>query len=159
MARKFIDIMNELAEPLINECGCELVDSEYKKEGADMILRFYVEAKSGRVSLDELSEINTRLSDMIDEHDEIQNTFILEVSSPGVNRVLNKERDYLRYIGSTVDVSLFSALDNRKQFTAQLVGYDSGEKLFTLSAEGDVFNVEQNKVAKMNLHFEFGNIE
>ena len=155
MADKFIDRMIGIALPIIDENNCELVDAEYKKEGSDFILRFYVEAKEGRVSLDECTEINRGISDIIDTMEDVTQTFILEVSSPGIFRALKKEKDYIRYTGSLVSVSLYKAVEGKKQFIAILSGFDTDTKTFTFDMKGDIFNVEEKNVAKINLHYEF----
>ncbi len=157
MADKFIDRMIKIAEPVIDGQNCELVDAEYKKEGSDYVLRFYVEAKEGRVSLDECTEINRGISDIIDTMEDIEQSFILEVSSPGIFRVLKKEKDYIRYSGNLVSVSLYKLVEGvkKKQFIGTLVGFDTETKTFTFDSEGEIFNVEEKNVAKINLHFEF----
>ncbi len=157
MAERFIDRMTALAEPVIEENDCELVDAEYKKEGSEQILRFYVEAKEGRVTLDQCTEINRQISDIIDTMEDITQSFVLEVSSPGIFRVLKKEKDYIRYSGNLVSVSLYKSVEGvkSKQFIATLVGFDTENKTFTFDSQGEIFNVEEKNVAKINLHFEF----
>ncbi len=157
MAERFIDRMIALAEPVIDENDCELVDAEYKKEGSEQILRFYVEAKEGRVTLDQCTEINRAISDIIDTLEDVTQSFVLEVSSPGIFRVLKKEKDYIRYSGNLVSVSLYKLVEGvrSKQFTGTLVSFDPDNKTFTFDSQGEIFNVEEKNVAKINLHFEF----
>ncbi len=157
MAERFIDRMIAVAEPVIDKNDCELVDAEYKKEGSEQILRFYVEAKEGRVSLDQCTEINREISDIIDTMEDVTQSFVLEVSSPGIFRVLKKEKDYIRYSGSLVSVSLYKSVEGvkSKQFIGTLAGYDTDTKTFTFDSQGEIFNVEEKNVAKINLHFEF----
>ncbi|MBR6801656.1 MAG: ribosome maturation factor RimP [Eubacteriaceae bacterium] len=157
MADRFIDRMIAVAEPVIEKNDCELVDAEYKKEGSEQILRFYVEAKEGRVTLDQCTEINREVSDIIDTMEDIVHSFVLEVSSPGIFRVLKKEKDYIRYSGNLVSVSLYKMVEGvkAKQFIATLAGFDTESKTFTFDSQGEIFNVEEKDVAKINLHFEF----
>ena len=150
---KFIDDMTELALPLIEESGCELVDAEYKKEGSVMILRFYVELSEGHISIDELAEVSEKISRAIDERDDIRDNFTLEVSSPGVERVLKKPKDYERFAGSRVDVSLYRARDGAKKLVAVLEGY--GDGVFTFTDANGTFELAESEVAKINLHFDF----
>ncbi len=80
---KLLDQILAIATPIIEQNNCELVDAEFKKEGSDKILRFYVDLQQGHISLDECAEINRQLSDRLDETDLIEEQYILEVSSPG----------------------------------------------------------------------------
>lgn len=150
---KFIDDMSALALPLIEESGCELVDAEYKKEGSQMILRFYVELNEGHISIDELAEVSEKISKAIDEREDIRDNFVLEVSSPGVERVLKKPKDYERFAGSRVDVSLYKARDGAKKLVVVLGGYSDG--VFTFSDDKGTFTLNESEVAKINLHFDF----
>ena len=92
---KVVEILEEKSEKILLENGLEIVDIEFKKEGKNKILRYYLERLEGRVSLDELGSANKILSDLLDELDLIDEEYILEVSSPGVNRVIKKEKDLL----------------------------------------------------------------
>lgn len=150
---KFIDEMIALAMPAIESQNCELVDAEYKKEGTQMILRFYIELKEGRVSLDECAAVSELISKEIDARDDIRDNFILEVSSPGVERVLKKPSDYVRFSGEKVDVALYKAYEGEKKFTCVLKGYDDGNILF--EKDGKDFALRESEVSKMNLHFDF----
>ena len=150
---KFIDDMSALALPLIEESGCELVDAEYKKEGSQMILRFYIELSEGHISIDQLAEVSEKISKAIDEREDIRDNFVLEVSSPGVERVLKKPKDYERFAGSCVDVSLYRARDGAKKLVAVLEGYSDG--VFTFSDGRGPFTLNESEVAKINLHFDF----
>lgn len=150
---KFIDEMIELAMPAIEQNNCELVDAEYKKEGTQMVLRFYIELKEGRISVDECAAVSEIISKAIDESEFSQENFILEVSSPGVERVLKKPADYVRFSGSAVDVALYKPYEGKKKFTATLVGYENDT--FTFDENGNVFTLTQSDVAKINLHFDF----
>ncbi len=150
----FLDKLTEIALPVIERCGCESADAEYVKEGADKILRFYVEKPQGAVSLEDCVNVNREISEVIDNLDFVpEEPFVLEVSSPGVNRVLKKEKDYVRFAGSEVDLSLYSAVDNQKKFSCKLLGYENG--VFSFETEGRRFEIPKDNVAKINLHFDF----
>ena len=155
MANKFLDRMISEAVPILEGQGCELVDAEYKKEGSQWVLRFYIELTDGRISLDDCAEANRLLSARLDEIDTGLDSFILEISSPGVERVLNKEKDYLRFRGSEIDVSLFRSINSRKKFTCILNDYLQEEKVFVFADDGEEFRIDAADVAKINLHFSF----
>ena len=150
---KFIDEMTKLALPVIEQNGCELVDAEFKKEGTQQILRFYIELKEGDVSLDECAAVSRGISELIDESEFSQENFILEVSSPGMERVLKKESDYIRFSGRKVDVALYKPYDGAKKLTVVLKGFSEGK--FTFESEEKIFEIPAEDVAKINLHFDF----
>ena len=153
MKIKLLDEAIRIAEPIIKEAGAELVDAESLKQGSEKIVRLYVDLLDGRISLDELADINRKISDRLDESDISEETYTLEVSSPGVNRPLKKERDYLRFLGSKIDVSLYETTDGYKKFTCVLTDYQDGIFLFTVDQQQ--IELSADKIAKINLHFEF----
>jgi len=153
MKAKLLNDFIKIALPIIEENECDLIDAEFKKEGTEQILRFYVELKEGRISLDDCIKINKEISDKLDETDTVNDNYVLEVSSPGVNRPLNKEKDYIKFKGSKIDVSLYEHVDGRKKFTCVLADYN--DKVFTFTIESESFQIPADKVGKINLHFEF----
>ncbi|MFA0816462.1 MAG: ribosome maturation factor RimP [Anaerofustis sp.] len=153
MANRLLDEVVRIAEPIIETANAELVDAEYLKEGSERIVRLYVGLQEGNISLDELAELNRKISDGLDESDVTEESYTLEISSPGVNRPLKKERDYLRFRGSKVDVSLYESVDGLKKFTCVLTDYNNGIFLFTNDRKQ--IEISADKVAKINLHFEF----
>lgn len=122
MANKTEDIVLALAEPIASDEGADVVDVEFKKEGGDWFLRVYID-KEGGVSIDDCENVSRRLSDKLDEKDPIEQNYILEVSSPGADRILKKEREFLYYIGREVDVKLYKAAETGKEFSGTLAGF------------------------------------
>ena len=120
--------------PLMKEHNFELVDVEYVKEAGTWYLRAYID-KEGGITVDDCEVINRKLSDWLDEEDFIEESYILEVSSPGLGRPLKKEKDYQRSIGKLIDIKLYRAEDKQKEFTGVLKAYD--EKTVTLAFEKD----------------------
>ena len=118
-----------LIEELINEvmpAEFELVDTEYVKEGSDYYLRIFVDRKAEGeyLSLKDCQAITGIVNTMLDEKDPIENQYILEVSSPGLDRTLKKDRDFVREIGKEVEIKLYKAQDKRKEFEGILKGLD-----------------------------------
>ncbi len=126
----------------------ELVDVEYVKEG-DWYLRVFID-KEGGIDLDDCQELSERLGKVLDEGNQIRDRYMLEVSSPGLDRVLRKERDFVREMGREVDVSLYAPLDGEKQLTGTLAGYDG--KALTLRGREPI---DMDKVALVRLHIDF----
>ena len=96
----------ELIMPLIEQHQFDLVDVEYVKEGGNWYLRAYID-KPGGITVDDCELVSRALSDLPDEHDFIEDAYILEVSSPGLGRPLKKDKDFARSIGEEVDVKTF----------------------------------------------------
>ena len=153
MHDKTVDQVEKFVDPILAENNMALVDIEYKKEGSNKILRLYIELLEGRISLDECADISKIISAKLDQEDMIKEQYVLEISSPGVNRVLKKEKDFIKFIGSKVDVSLYEAVQGYKKFTCILTDYADGEFTFTIDEES--ISVPADKVGKINLHFEF----
>lgn len=126
----------------------ELVDVEYVKE-RDWYLRVFVD-KAGGIDLDDCQALSERLSDKLDETDIINGAYILEVSSPGIDRILKKDRDFVREAGKVVDVTLYAPLDGKKFFVGQLVSRD--KNFLHLK---DVAPLPRDKVAQVRLHIDF----
>ena len=101
--------------PLMEENNFELVDVEYVKEAGTWYLRAYID-KEGGIAVDDCEVISRRLSDWLDKEDFIDDSYILEVSSPGLGRPLKKEKDYKRSIGREVEVRLYKAIDRSPDF-------------------------------------------
>ena len=96
--------------PLVEQHHFELVDVEYVKEGGNFYLRAYID-KEGGITIDDCETISRSLSDWLDKEDMIQDSYIMEVSSPGLGRPLKKEKDFARSIGKEVEVKLYKPLE------------------------------------------------
>lgn len=97
----------ELLAPILSKYKYELVDVEFVKEAGSWHLRVYID-KEGGITIDDLTMVNHELSDLLDEHDYISESYILEVSSPGLLRPFKKPKDFVRNLGNDVEVKLFS---------------------------------------------------
>lgn len=98
----------KLLEPIMEENNFELVDVEYVKEAGNWYLRAYID-KEGGITINDCELVNRTLSDIMDKEDFIPDTYILEVSSPGLGRKLKKDKDFRRSIGNDVDIKFFKA--------------------------------------------------
>jgi len=127
----------------------ELVDTEYVKERGDWYLRVYIDKPSG-VGLSDCQEFSRKLEEILDKDDIFTGAYVLEVSSPGLDRVLKKDRDFVRERGKKVDVSLYAPLNGVKKLTGVLIGRDEAN----LILENDVV-ITRDKVAQVRLHIDF----
>lgn len=114
-----------LLEPIIKENGLELVDLEFVKEGVNWYLRVYID-KEGGVTIDDCEGVSRALEAKLDAADPIEQAYILEVSSPGIDRPLKKEADFIKYQGEIIDVKLYKPQDGSKQFQGKLLGLKDG---------------------------------
>lgn len=143
--------------PLLDSLGIELVELEYRKEGQGMMLRLYID-KPGGITLDDCADVSRELSEILDVEDVIHAHYNLEVSSPGLNRPLKKESDYLRYVGRLVKIRTFEMVaddagNKRKTFLGELLGLEGGVVAMKLT-EGQSAAIPLDKIAKANLEFE-----
>lgn len=156
MAHKEIESAVELLiQPVLEKEGIEVVDVEYVRE-RNWILRIFID-KDGGVDLNDCQHISVLAGELIDKEDLISDNYMLEVSSPGIDRVLKKDKDFVRYKGSKVSVKLFAPLEEAKlgkEFTAILNGYENGE-LFLLLDNGSEIKISKKKISQMRLYFEF----
>lgn len=120
------DVVTEIAQPLVESLDLELVEVEWVREGKDWYLRFYIYKKDG-VSMDDCVAVNKLLSDELDRLDPIKDQYILEVSSPGIDRPFRNDRDFERYAGDDVEVQLFKAEEGIKKYEGRLVGLIEGQ--------------------------------
>ncbi len=143
----------EILLPIVEEYGFELVDVEYVKEGSTWYLRSYID-KPGGISIDDCEKVSRRLSDVLDEKDYIDDTYIMEVSSPGLGRPLKKEKDFKRSLGEEVEIRTYRMIDKQKEFTGILKDYDAGTVTIQLEDE-TMKTFEKGEIALIRLAFDF----
>ena len=149
MSAKIEERVEEMVRGLLTDSpAVELVDVEYVKE-RDYYLRVYID-KAGGIDIDDCQRLSERLEEILDREDVIPDAYILEVSSPGLDRVLRKERDFVREHGHVVDVTLYAPFEGKKQWIGTLAGYD-GEML-TLD---DGIRIPMKQVSQVRLHIDF----
>ncbi len=118
---EIISRVNELAGPLCDAEGIELVYTEYQREPHGMILRIYID-KPGGSTLQDCTHVSRQLQDLLDVHLAVTDNYYLEVSSPGVNRPLGKLSDFDRFKGCQVKIKVLQPIDGQKKFTGVLSG-------------------------------------
>ena len=146
---KITELVAELAAPAIAAQGCQLWDIEYVREAGQWYLRLYLD-KEGGVDIDDCEAVSRVVSDLLDEADPIEGSYILEVSSAGADRALKKPEHFARFLGSQVDVKLYRAREGRKELTGTLLGYENGD--VTLELPGGPAVLEKKDVAQVRLH-------
>ncbi|MDI3476846.1 MAG: ribosome maturation factor RimP [Thermoanaerobacterium sp.] len=149
---KIEELTRNLVAPAIEKNNFELVDVEYKKEGNNWYLRVYID-KDGGVSLDDCQIISEYLSEKLDEVDPIENSYILEVSSPGIDRPLKTQRDFDKFKGSLVEVSLYQPIDKKKKYEGELVGLINDKVVITDNGERREFDIKDISLVKPVIKF------
>ena len=148
MANRIETAVEKIAEEILANTGYELVDVEYVKE-RDWFLRVYID-KEGGIGLDDCQEVSGLLDDKIEEQNIINDRYILEVSSPGLDRALKKEKDFKREMGKMIDVTLYKAIDGEKMITGKLTGYTKDN--ITIDEAKDI---ALKDIALVRLHIDF----
>lgn len=114
----------KLLQPITDSHGFELVDVEFVKEGTAWYLRGYID-KPGGVTVDDCEAVSRELESRLDEEDFIAESYVLEISSPGLGRVLKKEKDFVRSRGKKIEVHLYRPFEHEKEWEGILESWDT----------------------------------
>lgn len=147
-AKDIVKLAEELAMPIIEQNGFEFVDAEFVKEGPNKYLRIYVD-KEGGITIDDCELVSRALDEQLSD-DITDEPYILEVSSPGIDRILKRDHEYVKYRGKLVDVKLFKALDGQKEFRGTLLGLEDDNVLIE-AEDGRKFSFPRKDVASTRL--------
>lgn len=153
--QKITDVIKELAEPIVLSENCIIFDVEYKKEGSDYVLRVLIEKENidEYISINDCENISRKLSDELDKVDPIKEAYMLEVSSPGIDRPLRNEADFEKYNGRDIDVGLYKAINKSKILTGTLLGFEDG--VIELDVGNEVLKINKNDTSYVKLAIEF----
>ena len=151
--KKITELTAELAAPAIAEQGCTLWDVEYVKEAGIWYLRVLLD-KEGGVDILDCEAVSRRVSDLLDEVDPIESSYMFEVSSAGAERQLKRPSDFQRFMGEPVLVKTYKNRDGRKEFAGKLAGYEDGAVLLDMGG-AEPLRFEKNEVAMVRLRVEF----
>ena len=139
--------------PFLEENQFELVDVEYVKEAGNWYLRAYID-KEGGIAVDDCEKVSRKLGEWLDTEDFIEDSYILEVSSPGLGIPLKKEKDFVRSAGKEVDIKLYKPLNKQKEYTGILKSFDAGTVTLTMEDGSDMV-FEKADIALIRLAFDF----
>lgn len=120
---KVTELVEELALPIVEDLGLEIVDIEYVKEGKNWYLRLFIDKETG-VDIEECGIVSERVSEKLDEIDPIPHNYYLEVSSPGAERPLKKTRDYEKSVGKNVHIKTYEPFNGEKIFEGILTDFN-----------------------------------
>lgn len=144
--------MSALAAHVLADQNMELIDLEYRREGRGWVLRLFID-KEGGITLDDCARASQEIGTVLDVEDFIGTPYSLEVSSPGLNRPLKNEKDFIKYRDYLIKVKTFDPIDNRRNFKGKLREISDGR--IEMEIDGGVVTIPLANVAKANLEFEF----
>lgn len=138
---------------LLAEYQFELVDVEYVREAGNWYLRAYID-KEGGITVDDCEMVSRRFSDWLDQEDFIEDSYIMEVSSPGLGRPLKKDKDFERSLGEEVELRLYKPRNKQKEFTGILKAYDK-DTVTIETEDGTEEAFTRAEIALIRLAFDF----
>lgn len=153
--------IRELAEPLLNDLGLELVDLEFKQEGRRWFLRFFID-KEGGITLDDCADFSREIGPLLEVEDPVRTSYHLEVSSPGLDRPLKTPEDYRRFAGRLIKLKARERIDPdgrghlRKTFVGELLGLAEGKvRVRQTDKKGGIVEIPFEGIEKAHLELEF----
>ena len=149
---KVTELVAKLAQPVVEEKGCELWDVEYVREGSEYFLRLYLD-KEGGVDITDCEAISRAVDPVLDEKDPIKESYHFEVCSAGLERALKRPSDFERFMGSAITVKLYRPRNGLKEIPCVLKGYEDGQ--VTVEAGKETITFAKSEVALVRLRVEF----
>lgn len=143
----------ELVLPILSSLNFELYDIEYVKDGGDYCLRVFIDKEEG-ITLNDCESVSRKLSDLLDKYDFIPDSYILEVSSPGLGRHLKKDKHFKKSIGEEIEIKLFKPINKCKEFVGILLSFD--ENIIRIEQEENkILEFYRKDIAMVRLTIDF----
>ncbi len=153
--KNIAEIVRELAEPVARELGYSVWSVEFGKIGADYTLEITIDTDEAEgISIDDCQKFNDAINPVLDENDPVEEAYILQVSSPGIERELKEPEHYRKMIGETVLVKLYKATDGKKSFQGTLERIDDDDNVTVTTDEG-AKTFPRKSIAKCNIVFDW----
>ncbi|MCD8090078.1 MAG: ribosome maturation factor RimP [Clostridiales bacterium] len=146
--KDIVEKTESYAAEITSRLSLELVEAEYVKEGADRFLRVYID-KEGGVGINDCEKVSRELEALLDRDDFIDEAYTLEVSSPGLDRILKKDFEYVKYKGRQVIIKLYKPVEKTKEFQGELVGLKDGAVTIITDGREISFNKEDIAVCRL----------
>ena len=144
---KIEEKVENLIRKNIEELGYDLYDVEYVKEAKDYFLRIYIDSKKG-IDLNDCEKVSNNITELLDKEDLIPEQYFLEVSSPGIERVLKKEKHLSDNIGNEVQIKLFKPFEGQKQYKGILKGFDE-TKIEIVNQNEEQINIDRKNISQI----------
>jgi ribosome maturation factor RimP len=144
--------VRQLASPVVAAEGMELIHVECLKMPSRWIIRLYLDKESG-VTLDDCTVVSNQLGDIFDINDLVANQYTLEVSSPGLDRPLSRDQDFVKYRGSGINIKTNSKIDGVKNFHGHLIDFieENDRKVIVVEVSGKNYRIPKTEIIKANL--------
>ena len=142
--------VESLIQKTVEDLGYELYDVQYAKEGKDYFLRVFIDKKTG-IDLNDCETVSNAINPLLDEKDFIKEMYFLEVSSPGVERILRKEKHFQEAQGKEVEVKLFKPMEKQKEYSGILEKWDENY-IYLLVKESQMI-IERKNISLMKLKY------
>lgn len=149
---KVTDTVAALAKPVVEAAGCSLWDVEYVKEAGQWFLRLYIDKAEG-ISIEDCEAVSRPVSDLLDEADPIEGSYVFEVSSAGADRVLKTPEHFAQFMGTEVEVKLYRPRDGRKEFVGILRTYADGNVTVDINGEETEFTKQELALVRLYPRF------
>jgi ribosome maturation factor RimP len=151
----YAEEITQLAEPTVSAAGMEIVLVECLRMKSRWLVRIYID-KEGGATIDDCAQISDRLGDLLDVHEVPPGPYTLEISSPGIDRPLYRDKDFVKYCGSRVHIRLNEKLEGRRDFRGRLMAYENTDagQVIVMLVDGRTFRISRGKVVKANLESE-----
>lgn len=154
MSRRIVDVVESLLDDFVEKQEMELVDVEFVKEGPHRYLRVTVD-KNSPVTLEDCQMVSEFLSKELDALDLIEEQYFLEVSSPGIERVLKKDNDIVKFEGTKVMIHLYQPMNGSKHVIGRLVGLRDANVVITMEENGEEIEIPRSKVSLIKTIYDF----
>jgi len=152
LSKKIEERVEQLIFNTINSLGYNLYDVEYIKEGKDYFLRVYIDKKEG-IDLTDCEKVSEAISDMLDKADYIKESYFLEISSPGIERILRKDKHLQENINNKIQIKLFKPIDKKRQVIGILKDFD--EAYIKIEIDKNVIEIDRNNISIIKTVFDW----
>ena len=149
---KVTDTVAALAIPVVEAAGCSLWDVEYVKEAGQWFLRLYID-KEGGISIEDCEAVSRPMSDLLDEADPIEGSYVFEVSSAGADRVLKTPAHFEQFMDAEVEVKLYRPREGRKEFVGLLKSFADGDVSIDINGENTEFTKKEIALVRLYPRF------
>ena len=149
---KVTDTVAALAAPVVEAAGCTLWDVEYVKEAGQWFLRLYID-KEGGISIEDCEAVSRPMSDLLDEADPIEGSYVFEVSSAGADRVLKTPEHFEQFMNTEVEVKLYRPREGRKEFVGLLKSYADGGVVIDMNGQSAEFTKQEIALVRLYPRF------
>ena len=137
----------------VEDDGFELLHVEMRSEGGAPILRIYIDSPNG-ITIDDCAQTSRKIAVLLDVEDPVAGKYTLEVSSPGIERPLFSEHDYVKFMGKEIRLTTKNKIENRRKFKGNIQSFDDG--VLELLCEGRLIRIDYEEIKKANLVYDFG---